>query len=72
MLGFLVRRCAREIDHNPTPKEFAEWANNRKDNGHAYNLFGKAITPHAAEVMLRKLGRLVTVRSESDARKSNR
>jgi hypothetical protein len=65
MLGFIVRRCARELGHSPSPAEFADWANNQSDNGRHYSLFGRAITPHAAEIMLRQLGRLVTVRSPS-------
>jgi hypothetical protein len=65
MLGFIVRRCARELGHSPSPMEFADWANHQDDNGRRYSLFGRAITPHAAEIMLRHLGRLVTVRSPS-------
>jgi hypothetical protein len=67
MLGFIVRRCAREHGHTPSPAEFAEWANNQHDNGRRYSLFGRAISPHVAEIMLRQLGRLVTVRSPSAA-----
>lgn len=65
MLGFIVRRCAREIGHSPTAEEFAAWANDQEENGRRYSLFGRAISPAAARVMLRSPGRLVTVRSES-------
>ena len=63
MLGFVVRRCAREIGHHPTPDEFAVWANNRRADGERYHIFGQAISAEAAQVMLRRLDRLVTVRS---------
>lgn len=69
MLGFIVRRCARELGHPPTPNEFAAWANNQEENGRRYSLFGREISPSAAEVMLRHLGRLVTVRSDSIVKK---
>jgi hypothetical protein len=65
MLGFIVRRCAKELGHSPSPEEFADWANSQQDNGRRYNLFGRPISDHAAEIMLRQLGRLVTVRSAS-------
>lgn len=61
MLGFVVRRCARELGHNPTPHEFAAWANGV--DGERYNIFGQAISAEAAKIMLRSLDRLVTVRS---------
>ena len=63
MLGFVVRRCARELGHNPTPDEFAAWANNQHLDGERYNIFGQAISADAAKIMLRRLDRLVTVRS---------
>lgn len=63
MLGFVVRRCARELGHHPTPDEFALWANNRRADGERYHIFGQAISAEAAQVMLRRLDRLVTVRS---------
>ena len=63
MLGFVVRRCARELGHTPTPQEFAVWANNQSLNGERYNIFGQAISAEAAKVMLRRLDRLVTIRS---------
>jgi hypothetical protein len=68
MLGFIVRRCARELGHPPTPEEFAEWANNQEDNGRRYSLFGKPISPTAARIILSQPGRLVTTRLESIVR----
>jgi len=69
MLGFIVRRCARELGHSPTPDEFAVWANNQEENGRCYSLFGRKVSPSGAEVMLRHPGRLVTVRSDSVVKK---
>ena len=68
MLGFIVRRCACEIGHPPTPEDFAEWANNQEDNGRRYSLFGKPISASAARVILSQPGRLVTARLESVVR----
>lgn len=65
MLGFIVRRCARELGHPPTPEEFAAWANSREENGQCYSLFGRAISPSTAKIILRHPGRLVTARLES-------
>ena len=65
MLGVIVRRCAREIGHPPTPEEFAAWANSREENGRRYSLFGRAISPSTAKIILRHPGRLVTARLES-------
>lgn len=65
MLGFIVRRCAREIGHPPTAEEFAAWANGREENGQRYSLFGRPISPSAARIILRHPGRLVTARLES-------
>jgi hypothetical protein len=67
MLGFIVRRCAANLGHNPTPDEFAVWANTQRENGRRYCLFGKPISPSVAKVMFRQPGRLVTVRPESFA-----
>lgn len=64
MLGFIVRRCAKALGHSPTPEEFAAWANNQEQNGKRYSLFGQAISASTAEIMLRHLSRVVTVRSE--------
>ncbi len=73
MLGFIVRRCAADLGHTPTPDEFAAWANGQKDNGKRYCLFGKPISGPIAKVMFSQPGRLVTVRPEGLAsiRKSN-
>ena len=68
MLGFIVRRCAAELGHTPTPEEFAQWANGHGDNGDSHCLFGKQITAAAAKVMFRQPGRLVTVSPEGLAR----
>jgi hypothetical protein len=73
MLGFIVRRCAADLGHNPSPDEFAAWANAQSQNGRRYCLFGKPISPLVAKIMFRQPGRLVTVRSEGFAQngKSN-
>jgi hypothetical protein len=62
MLGFIVRRCAADLGHTPTPDEFAAWANGESQNGKGYCLFGKPISPTIAQLMFRQPGRLVTVR----------
>jgi hypothetical protein len=62
MLGFVVRQCALRLGHRPTPEELAEWANNQRDGAGRYHIFGRAITPDEARVILRHPGRLVTVR----------
>ena len=64
MLGFIVRRCAADLGHTPTPDEFARWANAQKQNGKTYCLFGKEISPSAAKLMFNQPGRLVTVSPE--------
>ena len=61
MLGFIVRRCAADLGHTPTPDEFAEWANGPRRNGNSHCLFGKDISPAAAKIMFRQPGRMVTV-----------
>jgi hypothetical protein len=68
MLGFIVRRCAAELGHTPSPDEFAAWANRQKQNGKSYCLFGKEISPSAAKVMFSQPGRMVTVSPEGLAR----
>ncbi len=67
MLGFIVRRCAVELGHMPSADEFALWANEQKQNGRRFCLFGKPISAIAAKIMLRQPGRLVTVRPEGVA-----
>lgn len=71
MLGFIVRRCAREIGHSPSPEEFADWANSQEKNGQRYSLFGRPISPSAARIILRHPGRLVTARLESIVKSSS-
>lgn len=66
MLGFIVRRCAAELGHNPTPDEFATWANGKK--GKQFCLFGKEISSSIAKVMFSQPGRMVTVSPEGLAR----
>ena len=57
MLGFIVRRCATDIGHVPTPDEFASWANGQHFGGKRYCLFGKEISSTAAKVMFSQPGR---------------
>lgn len=64
MLGFIIRRCAADLGHNPTPDEFAAWANAYGHNGKHYCLFGKPISPSVAKIMFSQPGRLVSVRPE--------
>jgi len=73
MLGFIVRRCAADIGHTPTPDEFAKWANGYHHHGRRLCLFGKEISASIAKVMFTQPGRLVTVSPEGMARiwKSN-
>jgi hypothetical protein len=49
MLGFIVRRCAADIGHAPTPDEFARWANGQRHGGKRFCLFGKEISPPRLE-----------------------
>jgi hypothetical protein len=68
MLGFIVRRCAADLGHTPTPEEFAAWANGRGAPGRSHCIFGKEISRDAAKLMLQQPGRLVTVSAEGLAR----
>ncbi len=68
MLGFIVRRCAADLGHTPTADEFAAWANEQKQNGRPYCLFGKTISPSVAKIMFSQPGRLVTISPEGMAR----
>jgi len=63
MLGFVVRRCTVDVGHQPSPEEFAVWANNYKRDTGIYRLFGRAITVDEARVILRHRSRIVTARS---------
>jgi hypothetical protein len=65
MLGFVVRRCAVEVGHQPSPEEFAAWANSHNDGGRKRRLFGRPITVDEARVILRHRARVVTARSAS-------
>jgi hypothetical protein len=68
MLGFIVRRCAADLGHTPTPDEFAKWANGYNQRGKRLCLFGKEISASHAKVMFTQPGRLVTVSPEGMAR----
>ncbi len=68
MLGFIVRLCAAELGHNPTPDEFTAWANGKGRKGSQLCLFGKEISPSVAKVMFSQPGRMVTVSPEWMAR----
>lgn len=68
MLGFIVRRCAADIGHPPTPDEFAKWANGYHQRGKRLCLFGKEISASHAKVMFSQPGRLVSVSPEGMAR----
>jgi hypothetical protein len=63
MLGFIVRRCTVDMGHQPSPEEFAVWANNYKHGTGIYRLFGRPITADEARVILRHRSRIVTARS---------
>ncbi len=62
VLGMVVRECAVEIGHDPSPRELARWANHQSDERGDYCLFGKEITDVEAAVILKHPGREVTVR----------
>lgn len=64
MLGFVVRECTVALGHAPTPAELAEWANHQQDDRGEFCLFGRAITPAEARVILAHPGRPVSVRPE--------
>jgi hypothetical protein len=68
MLGFIVRRCAADIGHSPSPEEFARWANGDRPHGKRLCLFGKEISASHAKLMFSQPGRLVTVSPEGMAR----
>jgi hypothetical protein len=63
MLGFVVRRCAAAIGHDPSPEEFTAWANTYHDGERTINLFGRAISVAEARLIMRHRGRAVTARS---------
>ena len=68
MLGFIVRRCAADIGHMPTPDEFATWANGYQQHGKRLCLFGREISASHAKLMFGQPGRLVSVSPEGMAR----
>ena len=68
MLGFIVRRCAADIGHTPTPDEFAKWANGHPKHGKRFCLFGKEISASHTKLMFSQPGRLVSVSPEGMAR----
>jgi len=41
MLGFVVRRCATAIGHDPSAEEFTAWANTYHDGERTIYLFGR-------------------------------
>ncbi len=63
MLGFVVRRCAATLGHDPTPEEFAAWANHQQEGHRSFRLFGRPISVGEARLILRHKGRPVTARS---------
>jgi len=60
MLGFVVRRCAVAVGHDPSPEEFAAWANKHQDGDRVFHLFGRPITVDEARIILRHPARPVT------------
>ena len=62
MIGFVVRRCAVALGHEPSPEEFAAWANTHDNGGRTFSLFGRPITVGEARAILRHPGRLVSAR----------
>jgi hypothetical protein len=63
MLGFVVRRCASAIGHDPSAEEFTAWANTYHDGERTIYLFGRPITIAEARLIMRHRGRPVTARS---------
>lgn len=62
MLGFVVRRCAVAVGHDPSPEEFAAWANAYRQGGRTVYLFGRPISTEEARLILRHRGRPVAAR----------
>jgi len=65
MLGFVVRRFVADLGREPSPAEFAAWANRYRDpeSGREVCLFGKPISDDQAAVILKHRGRPVSARS---------
>ena len=55
MLGFVVRRCAVDVGHQPTAEEFAAWANEQRDGVRTFCLFGRPISVPEARLILETL-----------------
>ncbi|HVM95191.1 MAG TPA: hypothetical protein VMT89_02325, partial [Candidatus Acidoferrales bacterium] len=62
MLGFVVRRCANAIGHDPSAEELAAWANTYREDGRTVYLFGRPISVREAEVILKHPARPVSAR----------
>jgi hypothetical protein len=62
MIGFIVRRCAVDLGHQPTASEFATWANAQGDE-QSRHLFGRAISEREADIILKHQARLVSAKS---------
>lgn len=62
MLGFVVRRFVADTGREPSPEEFAAWANRYRDGEREVCLFGRPITVGEARVILRHRGRAVSAR----------
>jgi hypothetical protein len=60
-LGFIIRRCTRELGRQPTALEFSKWANTAGEHGMA--LFGRPVNEAEAAVILRRQARPVSARS---------
>jgi hypothetical protein len=63
MLGFVVRRCAVAVGHEPSAEEFAAWANAQREGERRFCLFGRPISVQEARLILRHPGRPVTART---------
>jgi hypothetical protein len=63
MLGFVVRRCAVALGHEPSAEEFAAWANDCCEGDRRFSLFGRPITVSEACLLLRHPARVVSARS---------
>ena len=65
MLGFVVRRFVADLGREPTPEEFADWANHYLDGESQREvcLFGRPIDAKEASVILKHRGRAVSARS---------
>ena len=62
MLGFVVRRCAAAVGHNPSAEELAAWANSYQDGERTVYLFGRPISIGEAKLILKYPQRPVSAR----------